>query len=99
MSTKHVRAPAARAADVKFTDDALVVWLQDGRIPSVHLARFPRLREAPVEPRSNPGSCLATGSVSTGLHLTNASWMQACSYCRTESPVRQRGKASDGRIR
>ena len=52
MSTSHVSAPAARAVDVRFTDDALVVRMRDGRVLSVPLAWFPRLREATVEQRS-----------------------------------------------
>ena len=53
MSTSHVSAPAARAVDVTFTDEALVVRLKDGRILSVPLSWFPRLVEATVEQRSN----------------------------------------------
>ena len=52
MSTSHVSAPAARAVDVTFTDDALVVRLKDGRILSVPLMWFPRLRDATLEQRS-----------------------------------------------
>ena len=52
MSTSHVSAPAARAVDVTFTDDALVVRLKDGRILSVPLSWFPRLRGATLEQRS-----------------------------------------------
>lgn len=52
MSTSHVSAPAARADDVTFTDDALVVRLRDGRVLSVPLAWFPRLRDATREQRS-----------------------------------------------
>lgn len=53
MSTSHVSAPAARAVHVNFTEDALVVRLRDGRVLSVPLAWFPRLRDAPTEHRSN----------------------------------------------
>jgi hypothetical protein len=52
MSTSHVSAPAARATDVLFTEDALVVRLKDGRTLGVPLSWFPRLRDAPVEQRS-----------------------------------------------
>jgi hypothetical protein len=52
MSTSHVSAPAARAVDVRFTDDALVVTLKDGRTLGVPLSWFPRLRDATVEQRS-----------------------------------------------
>lgn len=53
MSTSHVSAPAARADDVRFTDDALVVRMRDGRVLSVPLDWFPRLREATIEQRSS----------------------------------------------
>ena len=53
MSTSHVSAPAARAVDVRFTDDALVVRMRDGRVLSVPLAWFPRLREATIQQRSS----------------------------------------------
>jgi Protein of unknown function (DUF2442) len=52
MSTSHVSAPAARAGDIHFTDDALVVRLRDGRVLSVPLAWFPRLRDATSEQRT-----------------------------------------------
>jgi hypothetical protein len=52
MSTSHVSAPAARAVDVTFTEDALVVRLKDGRVLSVPLAWFPRLREATRDERA-----------------------------------------------
>ena len=51
--TSHVSAPAARAADVSFTEDALVVRLRDGRVLSIPLAWFPRLRDATNEQRSS----------------------------------------------
>lgn len=53
MSTSHTSALAARAVDVTFTDDALVVRLKDGRVLSVPLGWFPRLCEATREQRSN----------------------------------------------
>ena len=53
MSTSDVSAPAARAVDISFTDDALVVRLRDGRILSVPLEWFPTLRKATIEQRSN----------------------------------------------
>ena len=52
MSTSHVSAPAARAANVTFTDDALVVSLRDGRVLSVPLSWFPTLRDATMEQRA-----------------------------------------------
>ena len=52
MSTSHVSAPAARAVDVNFTDEALVVRLRDGRVLSVPLDWFPTLRKATSEQRS-----------------------------------------------
>jgi len=52
MSTSHVSAPAARAVDVRFTDDALVVRLRDGRVLSVPLDWFPTLRKATIAERS-----------------------------------------------
>ena len=64
MSTSHVSAPAARAVDAGFTDDALVVRLKDGRVLSVPLAWFPRLRGATSEQRSD---WQLTGD-GTGLH-------------------------------
>ena len=53
MSTSHVSAPAARAVEVAFTEDALVVRLRDGRVLSVPLSWFPRLRDATSEQRSD----------------------------------------------
>jgi hypothetical protein len=52
MSTSHVSAPSARAVDLAFTDDALVLRLRDGRVLSVPLAWFPSLRDATKEQRS-----------------------------------------------
>ena len=49
MSTSNVSAPAARATDLTFTDDALVVRLRDGRVLSVPLSWFPKLRDATAE--------------------------------------------------
>ena len=51
MSTSHVSPPAARAANVTFTDDALVVSLRDGRVLSVPLSWFPTLHNATIEQR------------------------------------------------
>ncbi len=53
MSTSNVSAaPTARAEAVSFTTDALVVRLRDGRVISVPLTTFPRLRSATAEQRS-----------------------------------------------
>jgi selenophosphate synthetase-related protein len=41
------------ATTVAFTDDALVVTLEDGRILSVPLEWFPRLRDASPKARRN----------------------------------------------
>jgi len=53
VTISQVGAPAARAVDVTFTGDTLVVRLRDGRILSVPLAWFPTLRAATVLQRSN----------------------------------------------
>jgi hypothetical protein len=44
---------AERATTVAFTDDSLVVTLEDGRILSVPLEWFPRLRDASPKARRN----------------------------------------------
>ncbi len=46
MSTSGVDSLNARATDVTFADDALVVRLRDGRVVSVPLSWFPRLDNA-----------------------------------------------------
>ena len=43
----------APAETVRFTDDALIVALSDGREVSVPLEWFPRLRDAAPEQRDN----------------------------------------------
>jgi len=48
-----ISAPAARAGDVTFTADALVLRLRDGRVLSVPLAWVPRLRDATRGQRSS----------------------------------------------
>ena len=52
MSTSGVNTLNARATDVTFADDALVVRLRDGRVLSVPLSWFPRLRNASSDERS-----------------------------------------------
>ena len=41
------------ALDVRFTDDAMIVTLSDGREVSVPLEWFPRLRDAKPKQRKN----------------------------------------------
>lgn len=48
-----INPTAVLAVDVGFTDDALRVWLSDGREVSVPLEWFPRLRDATPEQRAN----------------------------------------------
>jgi hypothetical protein len=48
-----VSPTAVLALDVRFTDDALIVGLSDGREVSVPLEWFPRLRDASPEQRTN----------------------------------------------
>lgn len=52
MSTLESR-PGERVKDVRFTDDALVVDLLDGRTISVPLVWYPRLLSATPEQRAN----------------------------------------------
>lgn len=47
----HVSPTAVLAIDVRFSDDALIVQLSDGREVSVPLEWFPRLRDASPEQR------------------------------------------------
>jgi hypothetical protein len=47
----HVSPTAVLAIDVRFSDDALIVQLSDGREVSVPLEWFPRLRDAKPEQR------------------------------------------------
>ncbi len=49
----NLSTTAVLAVDVRFTDDALVVRLSDGREVSVPLEWFPRLRDATPEQRKN----------------------------------------------
>lgn len=51
MTTLATDRPLASRVD--FSDECLVVYLQDGRILSVPLEWFPRLRTASPEQRSN----------------------------------------------
>ncbi|HBY96587.1 MAG TPA: DUF2442 domain-containing protein [Chloroflexi bacterium] len=48
-----VRPTAVLAVDVRFTDDAMIVRLSDGREVSVPLEWFPGLRDATPEQRRN----------------------------------------------
>jgi hypothetical protein len=53
MNSAHITSPTAvLARDVRFSDDALLVTLSDGREVSVPLEWFPRLRNATLEQRS-----------------------------------------------
>ncbi len=52
-SSSSVSPTAVLAVDVRFTDDALVVRLSDGREVSVPLEWFPRLRDATMKQREN----------------------------------------------
>jgi hypothetical protein len=52
MTTSAVK-PGERIKDVKFTDDAMIVDLADGRAINVPLARYPRLLNAKHEEREN----------------------------------------------
>ena len=54
MSTSSVVSPTAvLAVAVRFSDDALIVTLSDGREVSVPLEWFPRLRDATPEQRNH----------------------------------------------
>jgi len=54
MNTLSVVSPTAvLALDVRFTDDAMIVTLSDGREVSVPLEWFPRLRDATPRQRKN----------------------------------------------
>lgn len=54
MNTLSVSSPTAvLALDVRFTDDALIVSLSDGREISAPLEWFPRLRDATPKQRKN----------------------------------------------
>ncbi len=54
MNTLSVVSPTAvLALDVRFTDDAMIVTLSDGREVSVPLEWFPRLRDATPKQRKN----------------------------------------------
>ncbi|MCX7838976.1 MAG: DUF2442 domain-containing protein [Anaerolineae bacterium] len=54
MNTLSVSSPTAvLALDVRFTDDALIVTLSDGREISAPLEWFPRLRDATPKQRKN----------------------------------------------
>ncbi|HET7087661.1 MAG TPA: DUF2442 domain-containing protein, partial [Anaerolineae bacterium] len=54
MNTLSTISPTAvLAVDVRFTDDALIVSLSDGREVSVPLEWFPRLRDATPKQRKN----------------------------------------------
>jgi hypothetical protein len=52
MTTSEIR-PGDGVKDVRFTDDALIVDLLDGRAISVPLAWYPRLLSATPEQRAN----------------------------------------------
>ena len=49
----HVSPTAVLAIDVRFSEDALIVQLSDGREVSVPLEWFPRLRDASPEQRQD----------------------------------------------
>lgn len=51
--SSSVSPTAVLAVDVRFTDDAMIVSLSDGREISVPLEWFPRLRDATPEQRKN----------------------------------------------
>ncbi len=51
--SSSVSPTAVLAVDVRFTDDALIVRLSDGREVSVPLEWFPRLRDADQAQRKN----------------------------------------------
>ena len=54
MHTLSVVSPTSvLALDVRFTDDAMIVTLSDGREVSVPLEWFPRLRDATPKQRKN----------------------------------------------
>lgn len=54
MNTLNVVSPTAvLAVNVRFTEDALIVELSDGREISVPLEWFPRLRNATPKQRKN----------------------------------------------
>ena len=54
MSTINAASPTAvLALNVRFTDDALIVALSDGREISAPLEWFPRLRDATPKQRKN----------------------------------------------
>ena len=54
MNISSTISPTATLAEtVRFTDDALIVALSDGREVSVPLEWFPRLRDATAEQRDN----------------------------------------------
>lgn len=54
MNTSSTVSPTATLAEtVRFTEDALIVALSDGREVSVPLEWFPRLRDATPEQREN----------------------------------------------
>jgi hypothetical protein len=54
MNTSSTISPTATLAEtVRFTEDALIVALSDGREVSVPLEWFPRLRDATPEQREN----------------------------------------------
>jgi hypothetical protein len=51
--SSNVSPTAVLAVDVRFTEDAMIVSLSDGREVSVPLEWFPRLRDATPEQRNN----------------------------------------------
>jgi hypothetical protein len=52
-TSSNVSPTAVLAVDVRFTDDAMIVSLSDGREVSVPLEWFPRLRDATPEQRKH----------------------------------------------
>ncbi len=53
MSSLPARKFTSLAVEIKVASDMLVVYLADGRIISVPLEWFPRLRDASAEERNN----------------------------------------------
>ncbi|HZD39872.1 MAG TPA: DUF2442 domain-containing protein [Terriglobales bacterium] len=49
----HISPTAVLAVDVRFSSDAIIVQLSDGREVSVPLEWFPRLRDASPEQRQD----------------------------------------------
>jgi len=91
MSTSKGR-PGERVKDVRFTEDALVVDLLDGRTISVPLVWYPRLLSATPEQRAN----WRVAGAGFGIH-----WPDVDEDLRAEGLLRgapaPRGSAAIGR--